>query len=129
MARVQRAAPGIRRSAAARGRNAKVRAARARSVGLIGRALQLLPFTESQLHKAFLAIIFAAVLAAGWMLASISGATAVIAAEAAANLRPSGWVEGKRHFTVVVTGPPGLSNDGMRTPLVTTVPRHNAAVA
>lgn len=83
MARVQRAAPGIRRSAAAKGRNARVRAARSRSVGLIGRALQLLPFTESQLHKAFLAIIFAAVLAAAWMLASISGATALAGAEAA----------------------------------------------
>ena len=83
MARVARVAPGIRRSAAAKGRNAKVRAARSRSVGLVGRALGLLPFTESQLHKAFLAVIFAAVLAAGWMLASISGATAVAGAEAA----------------------------------------------
>lgn len=83
MARVPRAAPGIRRSAAAKGRNQKMRAARSRSVGLMGRALALLPFTESQLHKAFLAIIFAAMLAAAWMLASISGATAVAGAEAA----------------------------------------------
>ena len=82
MARVQRAAPGIRRSAAAKGRTAKARAARNRTAGLMGRALQLLPFTESQLHKAFLAIIFAATLAAAWMLASISGATAVAGAEA-----------------------------------------------
>jgi cell division protein FtsQ len=83
MARVQRAAPGIRRSAAARGRSRKARAARSRTVGVIGRALQLLPFTESQLHKAFLAIIFAAVIAAAWMLASISGALAFAGAEAA----------------------------------------------
>ena len=83
MARVQRAAPGIRRSAAAKGRSQTMRAARSRSVGMIGRALALLPFTESQLHKAFLAIIFAAVLAAAWMLASISGATAVAGSEAA----------------------------------------------
>ena len=83
MARVARDAPGIRRSAAARGRNQKVRAARQRSVGLFGRALQMLPFTESQLHKAFLAIIFCAVLAAAWLLATVSGATAVAGAEAA----------------------------------------------
>ena len=83
MARVPRAAPGIRRSAAAKGRNQKMRAARSRSVGLMGRALALLPFTESQLHKAFLAIIFAAMLAAAWMLASISGALAFAGAEAA----------------------------------------------
>ena len=83
MARVARAAPGIRRSAAAKGRGRAMRAARSRSVGLLGRALALLPFTESQLHKAFLAIIFAAVLAAAWMLASISGATAMAGAQAA----------------------------------------------
>lgn len=83
MARVARAAPGIRRSAAAKGRNAKARAARNRTVGLMGRALQLLPFTESQLHKAFLLIIFAALVAAAWGIASLSGATAVVGAEAA----------------------------------------------
>jgi len=91
VARVQRAAPGIRRSAAAKGRSAKVRAARSRSVGLIGRGLALLPFTESQLHKAFLAIIFAAVLAAAWMLASISGATAFAGAEAARAAADAGF--------------------------------------
>lgn len=91
MARVERAAPGIRRSAAARGRSQKMRAAQARSAGLVGRALQLLPFTESQLHKAFLAVIFAAVLAAAWMLASISGATAYLGAEAARAAAEAGF--------------------------------------
>lgn len=83
MARVARAAPGIRRSAATRGRNQKARAARSRTMGLMGRALGLLPFTEAQLHKAFLVLIFAAILAAAWGLATVSGATAVIAAETA----------------------------------------------
>ena len=83
MARVARAAPGIRRSAAARGRTQKARAARTRTVGVVGRMLATLPFSESQLHKAFLALIFAAILTAAWVLASISGATAVAGAEAA----------------------------------------------
>jgi len=83
MARVARAAPGIRRSAAAKGRSQKARAARTRTAGLMGRALQLLPFTESQLHKAFLTLIFAAILAALWALASITGATVVVEAQAA----------------------------------------------
>ncbi len=83
MARVARAAPGIRRSAATRGRNQKARAARTHTVGLMGRALQLLPFTEAQLHRAFLALIFAAILAAAWGLATVSGAAAVVGAEAA----------------------------------------------
>ena len=83
MARVARAAPGIRRSAAAKGRSQKARAARTRTAGLFGSALALLPFTERQLHRAFLAMIFAAILAAAWALASLTGATAIAAAEAA----------------------------------------------
>lgn len=83
MARVARAAPGIRRSAATRGRSQKARAARARTNGLMGRALALLPFTETQLHRAFLTLIFAAILVALWGLATVTGATAVAGAEAA----------------------------------------------
>ena len=83
MARVDRSSPGIRRSAAARGRHQKAHAARTRTVGLMGRTLALLPFTEQQLHKAFLTLIFGAILAALWLLASVSGATAVAGAEAA----------------------------------------------
>lgn len=83
MARVQRAAPGIRRSAAARGRSQKARAARTRTAGLMSRALALLPFTEKQLHRAFLTLIFAAILTALWGLAKLSGATAVAEAETA----------------------------------------------
>lgn len=83
MARVARAAPGIRRSAAAKGRSQKVRAARSRTTGLMGRALQVLPFTEEQLHKAFLTLIFAAILAAAWVLASVTGATLVAEQNAA----------------------------------------------
>lgn len=83
MARVSRSAPGIRRSAATRGRNQKARAARTRTLGLLGRALGLLPFTEAQLHRAFLTLILAVSLAALWGLATISGATAIASAEAA----------------------------------------------
>ena len=60
--------------------NAKARAARTHTAGVIGRGLALLPFTESQLHRAFLALIFAAILAAAWALASVTGATAVMRA-------------------------------------------------
>lgn len=91
MARVQRAAPGLRRSAAARGRDRKARAARSRASGLVGRALALLPFTEAQLHKFFLALILAALLAAAWALASVSGATQVLSAQAARAAADAGF--------------------------------------
>lgn len=83
MARVARSAPGIRRSAAARGRSQKARAARTRTVGVIGRMLGVLPFTEAQLHKTFLTLIFAGIIAAAWALASLTGATAVMQTEGA----------------------------------------------
>jgi cell division protein FtsQ len=50
---------------------------------MMGRALALLPFTETQLHRAFLILIFAAILVALWGLATVTGATAVAGAEAA----------------------------------------------
>lgn len=91
MARVHRAAPGLRRSAAAKGRTQKARAARSRTTGVIGNALALLPFTEAQLHKFFLAVIFAAVLAAAWGLATVSGATQLAGAAAARAAADAGF--------------------------------------
>ena len=101
MAKVVRSAPGIRRSAAARGRSRAARTAQNRTVGAVGRALALLPFTEAQLHKAFLALIFAAILAAGWALASVTGATAVAEAEAARVAAGAGFRV--RHVSVTGT--------------------------
>ena len=53
--------------------------------------LAMLPFSERQLHKAFLALIFAGILAAAWVLASISGATAVAGNEAARAAADAGF--------------------------------------
>lgn len=101
MARVARAAPGIRRSAAARGRSQKARAARTRTVGVVGRMLAMLPFTEAQLHKAFLTLIFAGILAAAWALASLTGATALMQAEGARLAADAGFRV--RHVSVTGT--------------------------
>ena len=53
MAKVRRDTPGVRRSAAARSRANRTRAAKQRTSSLMGRALALLPFTEAQLQARF----------------------------------------------------------------------------
>jgi cell division protein FtsQ len=73
MAKVKRAAKGVRRSAAARGRSQKARAAKTKSVGLIDQVLTMLPFTEEQLHKFFLFLILAGAAAGIWFIASLAG--------------------------------------------------------
>lgn len=73
MARVARAAKGVRRSAAARSRGQAARAARSRSGGLFDRFMAALPFTEEQWHRFFLWSILGAALAVLWAIASFAG--------------------------------------------------------
>lgn len=71
---LRRQQSGVRRQARAQGTSRKVRSARARTSSWLGRALALLPFTEEQLHRAFVALIMAGVLALTWVLAGVTGA-------------------------------------------------------
>ncbi len=73
MAKVTRSAKGVRRSAAARSRGQKARAAKKHTATMFDRFLALLPFTDEQLHKFFLFLIFAAAIAAAWFVASLAG--------------------------------------------------------
>ncbi|GMM93259.1 cell division protein FtsQ/DivIB [Qipengyuania sp. MTN3-11] len=77
MAKVKRAAPGVRRSAAARSRNNRARAARKTTVTVFDRLLALLPFTDEQLHRIFLFLIIGTALAAAWFVASLAGLPAL----------------------------------------------------
>ncbi|WP_432200938.1 cell division protein FtsQ/DivIB [Erythrobacter sp. W53] len=77
MAKVKRSAKGVRRSAAARGRSQKARAAKSKSIGIIDRVLAMLPFTDEQLHKFFLFVILATAVAAAWFIASLAGLPAM----------------------------------------------------
>mgnify|MGYP003711766019 CR=1 FL=1 len=77
MAKVKRSTQGVRRSAAARNRTQKTHAAKKHTVGLFDQMLALLPFTDEQLHKAFVATILALALAAAWFVASLAGLPAL----------------------------------------------------
>ena len=67
------APPGAARRAPAR----KVRKAQARTNSLIDALMRVLPFTEEQLHKAFLVLILAGAAALAWLVASLAGVTAL----------------------------------------------------
>ena len=74
---IRRNAKPVRRQARAHASKTKVRKARAKTNSLIDALMRVLPFTEEQLHKAFLVLILAAVAALAWTIASLAGLTAL----------------------------------------------------
>lgn len=75
--KISRNTRGVRRQARAADNSRKVRAATSQGRSMLGQMLGMLPFTDEQLHRAFVAMILAALLAFAWFLASVSGATLV----------------------------------------------------
>ena len=88
---INRKGKGVRRSAAAQSRAATARRAKARTSGAVGGALALLPFTEEQLHKVFLAMILGAAVALAWFVASLAGVPALAQAQVAAVASDAGF--------------------------------------
>ena len=91
MAKVSRKPQGVRRSAAARNRSQKVRAARKHTGGLLDRAMAALPFTDEQWHKFFLFVIVAAGLGVAWTIASYAGVPDIARAELAKSASRAGF--------------------------------------
>ena len=77
MATVKRKAQGVRRSAAARSRANTARKARARTGSVLDSAMAILPFTEEQLQRIFLAIILGGAAVLAWFVASLAGVPAM----------------------------------------------------
>jgi len=74
---IRRNAKPVRRQARAHASKTKVRKAKAKTNSLIDALMRVLPFTEEQLHKAFLVMILAAAAALAWTIASLAGLTAL----------------------------------------------------
>ena len=81
--KVRRSGQGVRRSTAAKNRAAKARKVRTQGKGLLDGTMALLPFTEDQLHKIFLAIIIGGGVALAWFVANLAGLPAMARAEIA----------------------------------------------
>ena len=77
MATLKRGSKGVRRAAAASSRAKTARKAKARTSGFFDGAMALLPFTEEQLHRIFLAIIIGGGVALAWFVASLAGVPAM----------------------------------------------------
>ncbi|QZH75448.1 MAG: FtsQ-type POTRA domain-containing protein [Erythrobacter sp.] len=97
---VTRKTPGVRRQARAQGTSRRVRQARSTGSSWLWRALALLPFTESQLHKAFMVLILGSGVALALFIANVSGASAVISDRVAHIASNAGY----RVANVQVTG-------------------------
>jgi cell division protein FtsQ len=91
MARVSRKPQGVRRSAAARNRSQKARAARKHTSGILDRIMAALPFTEEQWQKFFLTSIIVAGLAIAWTVASYAGVPEMARDELAKSASRSGF--------------------------------------
>ncbi len=74
---IKRNAKGVRRAAAARGNARRVNKAKARTGSFIDALMRWLPFTEDQLHRAFLAIILGGGVALAWFVANLAGVPAM----------------------------------------------------
>ena len=74
---IRRNAKPARRQARAQGTRTKVRKAQAKTNSLIDALMRVLPFTEEQLHKAFLVLILGGAAALAWFVASLAGLTAL----------------------------------------------------
>jgi cell division protein FtsQ len=88
---IRRNARPVRRQGAGRGSGKGGRAA-PRSRGSIADALmRVLPFTEEQLHKLFLALILAALAALAWLIASLAGLPQLAGAMLAQEVEAAGF--------------------------------------
>jgi cell division protein FtsQ len=98
VAQIKRGGKGVRRAAKASSRAKTARRAKAKTTGVFDSAMALLPFTDEQLHRIFLAIIIGGAVALAWFIATLAGVPAMARAEVA-NLASNAGFE-VRHVRV-----------------------------
>lgn len=89
--KVRRNGQGVRRTAAAQNRAAKARQVKRHGKGALDSVMAVLPFTEEQLHRIFLAVIIGAGVALAWTIASLAGVPAMAQAQIAAVASDAGF--------------------------------------
>jgi len=88
---IRRNAKPVRRQARAQASRTKVRKAKQKTNSLIDALMRILPFTEEQLHKAFLIMILAAAAALAWLVASLAGLTVLAGQQLAFTAADAGY--------------------------------------
>lgn len=88
---IRRKARGVRSVAAAQGKAQRARKAKARTGSLLGGFVAMLPFTEEQLQRVFLAAILGGAVALAWFVASMAGVPAMASQQVAALSADAGF--------------------------------------
>ncbi len=101
MAQIKRGGKGVRRAAKASNRATTARRAKAKTTGVLDSAISLLPFTDDQLQRIFLAIIIGGAVALAWFVASLAGVPAMAQAQVATLASDAGFEV--RHVRVTGT--------------------------
>ena len=91
MATIKRGGKGVRRAARANSRATTARKAKAKTSGFLDGAMALLPFTDEQLHRIFLAVILGGAVALAWFIASLAGVPAMAQAQIAGLASDAGF--------------------------------------
>lgn len=91
MATIKRGGKGVRRAARANNRATTARKAKAKTSGFLDGAMALLPFTDEQLHRIFLAVILGGAVALAWFIASLAGVPAMAQAQIAGLASDAGF--------------------------------------
>ncbi|MDZ4307378.1 cell division protein FtsQ/DivIB [Allopontixanthobacter sp.] len=92
MATIKRGGKGVRRAAASNQRADSARRAKARTSSVLDAVMAVLPFTEEQLHRVFLAMILGGAAALAWFVASLAGVPAMAQQQIAGLAADSGFV-------------------------------------
>lgn len=101
MAKIKRSgSKGVRRAAKSQGRAAGARRAKAKTTGMVDTAMGILPFTEEQWSRIWLAVIIGGAVALAWVIANMAGVPAMAQAQVSQMASDAGF-EVKR---VRVTG-------------------------
>lgn len=121
---IKRGGKGVRKAAAAQGKARQVRAAKARTGSALDAALALIPLSEAQLHRLFLAIILGAALVTAWVVASLAGVPALARHQMVALAHNAGFevhnvvVRGTDHLNELKVYQLALADRDRATPLV-----------
>lgn len=81
MAKVKRGGTGVRRAAKSQSRAAGARRAKAKTTGFVDSAMGVLPFTEEQWSRIFLAAIIGGAVCLAWVIANLAGVPAMAHSE------------------------------------------------
>ena len=89
--RIKRGPTTARKAAAAQKTARTMRTAKAKTGSTLDSVMAVLPFSEEQLHRAFLVVILGAAAALAWLLASFAGVPAMATQQVAAIAKDAGF--------------------------------------